>query len=213
MKASLVCILIFLAFPASPSQKAAARIEGTVRDLAGIPISEATVYAVNSDNIRSRIASSTDVQGQFVLRNVPPGRYEVRAYKESEGYPDTFFAFFYVGNDSSSQTVHVSVGRTVKGVALKLGPKYSLLKLSIQDERGYSMGASVSFMRGNDSKPIYMVGVAANADLLVPPVPFRFEIQSEGYEIWRSKLISPLSGQAIFVNARLRRSQRSNGKN
>lgn len=114
-----------------------------------------------------------------------------------------------MGNDNASKTVRVGAELIVKGIVLALGPKYSLLRLSIQDERGYPIGASVSFMRGTDSKPTYMVGVAPNAELLVPPLPFRFEMQKEGYDIWRSKQISLQSGQTVFVSARLKRSQTS----
>jgi len=31
--------------------------------------------------------------------------------------------------------------------------------------------------------------VAPNAELLVPPVPFQFEIERKGYDLWWSKLI------------------------
>ena len=51
-------------------------IEGRVRDQAGNPIADATVTAVAN---RAPIASVTDSQGRFVIPNVPPGTYKVRA--------------------------------------------------------------------------------------------------------------------------------------
>ena len=51
-------------------------IEGRVRDQAGNPIADATVTAVAN---RAPTASVTDSQGRFVIPNLPPGTYKVRA--------------------------------------------------------------------------------------------------------------------------------------
>src|SRR5262245_47654091 len=51
-------------------------IEGRVRDQAGNPIADATVTAVAN---RAPAASVTDSQGRFVIPNLPPGTYKVRA--------------------------------------------------------------------------------------------------------------------------------------
>jgi outer membrane receptor protein involved in Fe transport len=55
-------------------------IEGRIRDQAGNPIADATVTAVAN---RAPVAAVTDSQGRFVLANLPPGTYKVRA--ESPG--------------------------------------------------------------------------------------------------------------------------------
>jgi outer membrane receptor protein involved in Fe transport len=55
-------------------------IEGRVRDQAGNPIADATVTAVAN---RAPTAAVTDSQGRFVIPNLPPGTYKVRA--ESPG--------------------------------------------------------------------------------------------------------------------------------
>ena len=51
-------------------------IEGRIRDQAGNPIADATVTAVSN---RAPAASVTDSQGRFVIPNLPPGTYKVRA--------------------------------------------------------------------------------------------------------------------------------------
>src|SRR5262245_9259423 len=51
-------------------------VEGRVRDQAGNPIADATVTAVAN---RAPAASVTDSQGRFVIPNLPPGTYKVRA--------------------------------------------------------------------------------------------------------------------------------------
>lgn len=134
----------------------------------------------------------------------------MNAYKESEGYPDTFFSFFDMGNEKASRRVHVEAGRVTEGVALDLGPRYALLKLSIEEEHGNYIGASLTFTRPDNPNRTYMRGSAPNLELLVPPVAFRFKISVEGYESWRSKLLNPRSGEAVSVRARLKRLRRSN---
>jgi hypothetical protein len=187
------------------AQTGSATINGIVRDLSGAPIAEANVYGIDSENIKRRISTTTDSAGRFRFSNLRPGTYELRAYKESEGYPDTFFAFFYAGNSKNWKSVRVDSGRTLEGFMLQLGPKYARLKLLIMDEKGNSVGGGVWFRRAQDVKRIYGVGVAPNAELLVPPVPFRFEIEKEGYALWRSKLITLQSGQTLSITARLKR--------
>lgn len=51
-------------------------IEGRVRDQAGNPVADATVTAVAN---RAPAAAVTDAQGRYVLSNLPPGSYKVRA--------------------------------------------------------------------------------------------------------------------------------------
>jgi len=206
MKAKIVVLLILIVVPAIASAQNAT-IKGVVRDQTRKPIADATVYAVALDNMKLRITTTTNSTGNFSLTNVPAGTYDVRAYKESEGYPDTFFAFFYAGNDRNWQRVRVNSGQTFEGVLLQLGPHYAKLKLEILDEKGNAVGAGIWFMRAKDAKRIYGVGVAPNAELLVPPVPFRFEIEREGYDVWRSKLIDLRSDQTLAVSVHLKPSQ------
>jgi Carboxypeptidase regulatory-like domain len=71
-------------------------IKGSVRDLAGKPISSATVYAQNLMRTAGRLhrfSGVTNAEGRFTIFNVPPGDYEVHAYKESEGTPTRSLRF------------------------------------------------------------------------------------------------------------------------
>jgi outer membrane receptor protein involved in Fe transport len=51
-------------------------VEGRVRDQAGNPVADATITAVAN---RAPAAAVTDAQGRYVLSNLPPGTYKVRA--------------------------------------------------------------------------------------------------------------------------------------
>lgn len=206
MKAIFVSLSILLGFTPAFAQDAAGSITGIVRKLDSAPVAEASVYAINLKNIRSRIDAASDSNGRFALRDVPPGVYSIHAYKESDGYPDTFFSFFAISSKAWRQ-VEVGAGRVTEGVVLELGPKYAVLKLSIEDEAGNAVGGSLTFIRFDDPKRPYVVGSAPDMDLLVPPVAFRFEIRVKGYQTWRSKLLKPRSGGTVSVKARLKRSR------
>ena len=79
---SVFAVALALVFVASAWAQTATTgvIEGRIRDQAGNPIADATVTAVAN---RAPVAAVTDSQGRFVLANLPPGTYKVRA--ESPG--------------------------------------------------------------------------------------------------------------------------------
>ena len=195
--------ILIVAASSGSSQNASGTIEGMVRDLSGAPVTEATVYGSASNDMRRRITTTSDSSGRFVFRDVQPGNYEIHAYKESAGYADTFFSFFANGNKKAWRMAKVEAGRTSEGIVLQLGPKYATLRLSIRDRLGNPVGGSVTFARVDDPKRPYGVGINPSTEILVPPVPFRFEIVAQGYQTWHSKLISLRSGQTISVTARL----------
>ncbi len=207
MKSALLSLLILAAFPLSTSpQNLAGSIEGSVRDRSGAPVADATVYAFSTEDMRRRMTTATDSNGRFVFSRVVPGTYDVHAYKEKEGYADSFFSFFANGNKESWKRVKVYSGPAER-VLIELGPKYATLKLSIRDERGNPSGGSLKFIRIDDPARPYGRGAEMTGDtvILVPPVPFRFEIEKEGYGLWHSKLITLQSGQTISITARLKR--------
>jgi len=209
MKTLLFSCFILLAVAGSvPAHDQQGVIEGSVRDLRGNPISGATVYAYNTARMTGRfirLTTESQPDGSFVLHDVQPGSYRVHAYKETDGYADTFFAFFGTNNQNASKSVEVSAGRTTM-VALALGPKYARLKVSIRNELGSPVGGELSFRKVDDREPSYSEGVNAESELLVPPVPFRFEVLVNGYKPWRSELLKPRSGETIKMTVRLSRS-------
>jgi len=171
----------------------------SVRDLNGKPIAEATVYAIYSGRVGSRFPRfRADSAGRLVMPGLLPGSYEIHAYKETEGYPDTFFAFYPTSNKKAWQVVNVIADRTTR-VILELGPKYAKLKLTVKNEQGDWVRASVNFKRPDQPYPL----TTGAGELLVPPIPFRFEIVANGYQVWKSKLLNPRPNEALEVTVRL----------
>jgi Carboxypeptidase regulatory-like domain len=214
MKFVCLSFLILLLFRPVSAQEGFGTITGVVHDLDGTPISEATVYTVDYTNLRRRVHTTTDENGHFVLRNVPAGTVSIHAYKESAGYADTFFSFFTI-TKKAWQTVQVEGERTTDGVALELA-KYATLKLSIQNEQGEAVGATLIFTRVDNPKQPYSVGsdLSGSTVMLVPPVPFRLQIRADGYEVWqyeadagskRSNVLKPQAGETFEWLVRLRR--------
>lgn len=192
-------------------------VEGIVRDLNGTAIPEASVYALNETEMRKRITTTADSNGKFVLRNVPPGTFHIHAYKESAGYPDSFFSFFATSKKAWQQVI-VESGRTTGGIIIELGPKYATLKLSIHNESGEPVGSALTFTRTDDLQRPYSRGSNGDGDttLLVPPVPFRLKVEAKGYETWnyggesggtKNNLIELRSGETFSVEVRLKRSR------
>src|SRR5687768_11679186 len=130
MKALRLSLLLLIAFvPSVQAQQRPGSIEGFVADLSGKPITNATVYGYHVENIRYRITTTTDSSGKFIFKAVPPGRYNIHAYKESEGYADTMFSFFANGNKRAWRLVTVQPNQKSREISLTLGPKYAVLKI------------------------------------------------------------------------------------
>ena len=208
IRLAILILGMFVSVASISGQETTARVEGVIRDLRGNPISKATVYGFNMREINrsvSRIETTTDQAGRFSFSNVRPSTYSFHAYKESEGYGDTFFSFFATGNKEAFRMVTVSPGETVE-VDLKLGPASAKLILSIKDAYGNPTGASLTFIRLDDPERPYRVGVRGESTILVPPIPFRFEIEVKDHDIWRSKELKPKSGERVAITAQLKRS-------
>lgn len=182
-------------------------IQGVIRDLDGTPIAGAEVYAYdrNRANVRTaRFNAVSDSQGRFVLRGLPPATYSVHAYKTSEGYADTFFSFFDLGNRKAYRTVDLEVPETAD-VVLELGPKYALLKLAVTDEEGTLVPVGLNFFKGDTPERMeFATSVRRKGEVLVPPIPFKVVIESDGLESWTSELMHPKPGEVISLTVRLK---------
>jgi hypothetical protein len=206
MKAMLISLLLLVAVvPSAQAQERLGSIEGFVRDLSGKPITNATVYGYELDNVRHRITTTTNSSGKFIFRGVPPGGYNIHAYKESEGYADTMFSFFANGNKRAWRPVSVQANQKSKDVNLTLGPKYAVLKISVRDQSGNPSGASFTFIRLDDPKRPYQRGgdLSGELTMLVPAVPFRVRAERAGYRPWDSDVLRPQPGQTLSVSVQL----------
>jgi Carboxypeptidase regulatory-like domain len=157
-------------------------VRGVVLDEDGKPVAGATVFAAGTAYKPSAVSND---EGQFLLQGLAPGNWGLLAYKKSHGYPANFFAFFSSTGNVQVPSVDVVGGKVTEKVTVRLGPKAAYLNFEITDETGKPLGASASFTRpdmaaGGEFKS----SVGAKEKFLVPPVPFRLELQAEGCEPW-----------------------------
>ena len=134
-------------------------IEGTVIDLDGKPVAGATVTA------GGRLSTTSDSAGKFTLRDMPSGDALLYAHKESEGYPDHFFAFFNTGHPWIR--AKVEVGRVTQGVTIQLGEKAAYLNIKMTDEKGVPLGQidAVGTWHGPEHMALHSPGTT-NPDIM-----------------------------------------------
>jgi hypothetical protein len=182
-----------------------AAIAGTVHDQQGRPVVGAMVYAYDKAHVVGRfvrLETRTKADGRFLIKNLLPGSYTVQAYKDAEGYPDPFFAFFKI-NRNAWKNVEVSVNQ-VSTVALELGPKGARLAVSVRDEAGNPIAAVLAFQRVGEREPSFSESADPDSVLVVPPVAFRVIVSAPHFVQWQSEILRPKSEERISVNARLR---------
>jgi|ERR1041385_7984714 hypothetical protein len=207
MKRSMVASVVLLAALSLQAHGQESAIAGTVHDLEGKPISGAVVYAYERARVIGRfvrLETRSKLDGQFLIKGVLPGSYQVHAYKEVDGYPDTFFAFFNT-NKNGWKDVEVSPSR-VSNVALELGPKGAWLSVSIRDEAGNEVSGNLGFQKLNENNPSYSESVDPGSRVLVPPIAFRIIVTAPHFAKWQSEVLKPKSGETIPVYVRLKRS-------
>src|SRR5579863_2389841 len=189
-------------------------VEGVVLDQQAKPIPDANVYANLEEDMRRPIAvTTTDSAGKFLIRDLPAARVYIYAYKESDGYPNGFSAFFALPNDQSLVVMKVEAGQTTK-ITIKRGARSAHLKVHITDENGNRMGAGLTLTREDQHGDNYIMGTDGEVSMLVPPVPFRAMVDADGYEPWhygganwqgKAGLIALKSGQTLSLDVRLRK--------
>jgi hypothetical protein len=92
---------------------APASIQGTVIGENGQPLAGATVYAFS--DMRKQIEATSDENGNYMLPKAPTGVVYIDAYKESDGYPNNFFAFHKAINEEVHK-IDVAPGAHIQGL-------------------------------------------------------------------------------------------------
>lgn len=203
----LVSFFAITVTTALPAYGQGAAIAGTVHDLQGRPVVGAVVYAYDKARVVGRfirLETRTKADGRFVIKNLLPASYRVQAYKEADGYPDPFFAFFKT-NRNAWKDVEVSANQ-VSTVALELGPKGARLAVSVRDEAGNPIAAGLAFQRVSEREPSYSESVDPDSVVVVPPVAFRVIVSASHFDQWQSEVLRPKSGETISLSVRLKRS-------
>lgn len=162
------------------------RIEGTVKDVQGLPVANATVYVLQTGRTP---ASRTDAKGNFVLENVAVGDQRIFAYKESDNYANPIWSFY---GDAQSQEgfplVKVREDRAVRNVIVRLGPKSSRLLVVVIDANTKQpvSGAAISLNHEGKPKTLFDSGAASPSgelSVLIPAgIPVNLTVTAAGYK-------------------------------
>jgi hypothetical protein len=121
-----------------------ARIGGRLVDANGHPVSPGMVLLTVNDRLRisdfffTRVVTGPD--GTFAFRNVPPGRYQIRARGEAASGGTALYATFTIAVD----------GRDIDGLTLTLSP-------------GASLDGSLSVEAVSAPRPLSFAGVRVRA--------------------------------------------------
>jgi hypothetical protein len=167
------------ATPAVPAATGSAR--GIVLDEEGKSVAGATVFAAGTPYKPSTLSNEA---GKFLLEGLSPGNWGLLAYKKADGYPPNFFAFFSAG-PAQVPAVEVAAGKIAENVIVRLGPKAAYLNFDIADQSGKSVSAAATFTRPDmEGNGDFGSSVGANERFLVPPIPFRLTVESQGCEPW-----------------------------
>ncbi len=195
-----------LFFFKAPGNQTTGTIEGVVRDLQGSPVPQATLWAFDSKDRPRNFESVTDSNGKFAFRNLPPDTYRIYAFKESAGFPYSFF-FFFATSGKERLKVTIAAGQAVRDVVLELGPKHPILRVTILNEEGKTNQASLHFIRRDNPNSPYSRGAGDIGDsYLVPPnIPFRVVVKADGYAPWSSAWMNVKSDETPSITARLKK--------
>ena len=132
----LVLLMMTMAHqPSPPDANDLGVIKGTVVDPDGKPVEGARVYAAgdNDPPVNSLPDTTTsNVNGDFVLDHVRPGKVKIHAYKDSDYYMDVYFAFDLPPKLAMPE-VEVQPRQTVTGVTVRLMQKAGKLHLNVRD--------------------------------------------------------------------------------
>lgn len=213
MRIACKCVLVMLVavMPSYSQVKAATGgARGVVVDQNGKPVVGATVFLAGAIGRAPR--TLTDTQGRFLLKGFS-GDWGLIAFKEEDGYPNNFPAFFQNPGEQFPY-IQVDPGAVTKDVTIRLGRRAAILKFDLSDDGGKLLGASAFFTRP-DLPDIgeYRTEIRPNEKMLVPAVPLRLTVKADGYEVWHyggedwetdRGLMVPVSGESLTVFIRLK---------
>lgn len=164
-------------------------IAGQVLDAEGQPVAGFDVFAANVDLLTGAlITATTDKQGKFLIKGLPPGTYEVKGYK-ADSYPLTVSAFH---NDFAiPPRVIVYENQVTQDAEIRLAPKPARLiglVVDIMTDKPIE-NALITLRRADNPASALLIGHNSLEEkgkfkILVPPVPFTIEVKAPGYEDW-----------------------------
>ena len=193
MKQKLLFVMLFTLFLVSSSAKSKKTEPLVLSTLTGVVVTEYGKPAVNFrvctqvhfngslvDQIQTCCPVLTNENGRFTIEHLKPGRYEVFATNEAEGYS--------MENQSPGQNVNVKAGTSRRSVFIQLRNKGAVVFVSITDsatgkiihdaQLEYSgINCSAGGDRFKDDGEYYPLPVPPNCDVVLLA-------RANGYKGW-----------------------------
>jgi Carboxypeptidase regulatory-like domain len=159
-------------------------IRGTVMDDSGAPVAGAKVHAERTDVPSGGAVRfvETSSDGVFVLDQLEHGAYAVFASKESDGYPETAFAFYGV---VARNRVQLSAAAPVATTVIHLEKAGRIHGVVRNRVNGKPLQAALTLKRLDYGYDL-QTGIGPEFDILLPAATdVSVEVSAQGFKTWR----------------------------
>jgi hypothetical protein len=129
----------------------------------------------------------TDAAGYCTRKDLPLNTYIVKAYKISDGYPDTTFAIY--GHHTHNISVDITQENPNAEAVFTLGPRAAQIKLEMLDDDSNLeiKNATILIRNASDPNEFVAIGKSADGSILLPSgLDIHLEIRAEKHESWNS---------------------------
>jgi hypothetical protein len=160
-----------------------------------VPSAQITAIPVMTGGRAGRLSwTNTNGHGQFQLV-LNPGRYQIRAKAEADGYPDPN-ALFSVDPTASFPTISVAQS-DISGVRIVLGVRGGILIGEIHDRQSHNAIARATVILRDIRNPDAFVVLTSDGQgrfqFTVPNKPFTISATAAGYQVMRFMDGKPLT--------------------
>lgn len=166
---------------------------GIVVDERGSPVASAEVLAtgtiVRGAGTGVLQYHQTDMDGRFIIQNLPWDKYRVSAKKEDEGYPGPLFGL-YPAQSQFIQLVTLQPVSPIAHLTVHLPPKGGAIEsISVVDAvTGREMNTAAITLRRAEEPAIFVETSTMLKPILVPSnTDVSIEISAPGYKPWPGK--------------------------